>query len=502
MENTEIKPEKQVLGESKKGWVAAVKFIPLMVFAAMVIVFKLDLLLAAPIATFSAICVYMLLYRADFEHAFGQCLKSVKSIVLIFFILMFAYGVAECFMATGVGASLINIALKMGVTARTIAPVAMIVTCLLSIATGSSWGTFAACAPIFLWLNHLVGGNQLLTLCSIAGGSCFGDNIGMISDVTVLACGMQDVKIIDRLKHQLVWAFSCLILAVAAITLVGIFAYDLPSTQGDVTAAISQIPAEARMALAEERPSALVLLEQVEAGVPFFMVIPLVIVIGLSFMKFHTMICLAAGMISSLICGLFAGTCNLGDWLNELLLVGFGDAGSWVIVMMIWVSAFGGIMNSMNAFAPLAKLVVKISGNVQQLMGWCGVLCLAGNAALADEAAQVATMSPIVRDVVERNVECEDEESAYKLRLRLATFTSAMGIYGSQMIPWHCFPVFFAGIASAVYPLASFTPVDIIGHNYLSFIIVGSLMLLTFTGLDRFVPMLALPGKDKVHLKK
>lgn len=99
-------------------------------------------------------------------------------------------------------------------------------------------------------------------------------------------------------------------------------------------------------------------------------------------------------------------------------------------------------------------------------------------------------------------MECDDEESAYKLRLRLATFTSAMGIYGSQMIPWHCFPVFFAGIASAVYPLASFTPVDIIGHNYLSFIVVGSLLILTFTGFDRFVPMLALPGKDKVRLKK
>ena len=42
-----------------------------------------------------------------------------------------------------------------------------------------------------------------------------------------------------------------------------------------------------------------------EAGVPYFMVIPLIVVIGLSFMKFHTMICLAAGMVSSLICGLF-----------------------------------------------------------------------------------------------------------------------------------------------------------------------------------------------------
>lgn len=489
-------------GKKENGWIAALKFLPLLIFALCVIVLKLDLLIAAPIATFAAAGVYMLVNRSGFEHSFGKGLDSVKKIALIFFILMFAYGVAECFMATGVGAALINLALKMGVTAATIAPVALIVTCLLSIATGSSWGTFAACAPIFLWLNHLTGGNTMLTLCSIAGGSCFGDNIGMISDVTVLACGMQDVKIIDRLKHQLVWAFGCLTVAILAVTLVGIFAYDLPFTQGDVAAAIAQIPEEAREALAEERPAALILLDQVEAGVPLYMIIPLIVVIALSFMKIHTLLCLGAGMISSLICGLIAGTVDFNTWLSEILYTGFSGAGSWVIVMMIWVSAFGGIMNAMNAFAPLAKLVVKISKNVRQLMGWCGILCLAGNAALADEAAQVATISPIIRDIVEKNVECTDESDSYKLRLRLATFTSAMGIYGSQMIPWHCFPVFFAGIATAVYPLQVFTPIDIIGHNYLSFIIVGSLLIMTFTGLDRFVPMLALPGNDRVKLKK
>ncbi len=486
-------------GEKNSGWIAAFKFLPLLVFAVLVIVFKLDLLLAAPIATFSAILVYMIIYKAKFDIAFEKCLDSVKKIVLIFFILMFAYGVAECFMATGVGAALINLALEVGVTARTIAPVALIVTCLLSTATGTSWGTFAACAPIFLWLNHLVGGNVLLTVCSVAGGSCFGDNIGMISDVTVLSCGMQDVKIIDRLKHQLVWAFGCLLIAIVVIFFAG---SGLPNTQGDVAAAIAQIPQEARDALAIERPSALTLLEQVGTGVSYIMIIPLILVIVLSFMGLHTMICLAAGMVSSLVFGMIVGTTDFTTWLNGLLLKGFGDAGSWVIVMMIWVSAFSGIMNSMNAFAPLANFVTKISHNVHQLMGWCGVLCLAGNVALADETAQVATMSPIIRDIVDKNVECKDEKDNYRLRLRLATFTSAMGIYGSELVPWHCFPVFFAGIASAVYPLQTFTPIDIIGQNYMSFIVVGSILILTFTGLDRFVPQFCLPGADRISLKK
>ena len=480
--------------EPRKGshGIAVLKFVPLLVFAVLVILFKLDLLVAAPVATFAAIAVYMLINRErSFEKAFEHGMAATRKITLIFFILMFAYGVAECFMATGVGASLIILALKLGITARTVAIVSMLVTCILSIATGSSWGTFAACAPIFLWLNHLVGGDVLLTLCAIAGGSCFGDNIGMISDVTVLSCGMQDVKIIDRIKHQMAWCFGCLAVALVIFYFAG---SHLPNTQGDVQAALGSIPLEAYDALAEKRPSAVLLLEQVKTGVPYYMVIPMLLVIVLSFLGLHTLICLGVGMVSSLVLGFFAGTADLSTWLRDLLFGGFSGAGEWVIVMMMWVSAFGGIMNAMNAFEPLSRLVIRLSKNVQQLMGWCGVLCLMGNVALADEAAQVATMSPIVRDIVEKNVEVDSEDEAYRLRLRLATFTSSMGIYGSQLIPWHCFPVFFAGIATAVYPIRYFTPMDIIGKNYLSFLIVGTALLLSFTGWDRFVPGFGLPA--------
>ena len=478
---------------------SVIKFVPLVVFAVLVIFFQLDLLISAPIATFTAVAVYMFLYGTNFERAFEHGVEATRKIVLIFFILMFAYGVAECFMATGVGAAVIRIALLMGVTARTVAPIAILVTCVLSVGTGSSWGTFAACAPIFIWLNHLVGGNAILTICAIAGGSCFGDNIGMISDVTVLSCGLQDVKIIDRIKHQLAWSIGCLVIALVIFLIAG---WNLPNEQGNFQEAIDRIPPEAIAALEQERASAVQLLDQVNHGVPYYMVAPMLIVIVLSFFGLHTMICLGAGMVSSLILGLFAGTITLHKWLTVLLLPSFQNAGESVIVMMIWVAAFGGVMNAMNAFDPLSRGVVKMSKTPHGLMGWCGVICLVGNAALADEAAQVATISPIVRELVEKNVETESEEDAYKLRCRLATFTSSMGIYGSQLIPWHCFPVFFATVVNAVYPMFDepITPLQIISQNYLSFLFVGSILLLTFTGWDRFVPGLALP--KNIRLKK
>ena len=77
------------------GWISALKFLPLVVFAALVIVFKLELLLAAPIATFVAILVYIFIYRGNFDGAFEQGLKSARSIIGVFFILMFAYACAE-----------------------------------------------------------------------------------------------------------------------------------------------------------------------------------------------------------------------------------------------------------------------------------------------------------------------------------------------------------------------------------------------------------------------
>ena len=60
--------------------------------------------------------------------------------------------------------------------------------------------------------------------------------------------------------------------------------------------------------------------------------------------------------------------------------------------------------------------------------------------------------------------------------------------------------MFFAGIASSVYPLERFSSIDIIKQNYMSFIVIGTILLLTFTGWDRFIPGFGLP--ENARLKK
>lgn len=172
------------------------KLTPIAVIAGLMLS-GVDILIAAPVAFAYAVIVGMLVARFKFSELLDAALTNLQNFLIVFLILQLAYAVAECFMATGVAASVINLALSAGLTARGVATVGFLCTCALSIATGTSWGTFAACAPIFLWLNHIVGGDILLTIGAIAGGACFGDNIGLISDTTVVSSGIQGVEV-DR----------------------------------------------------------------------------------------------------------------------------------------------------------------------------------------------------------------------------------------------------------------------------------------------------------------
>ena len=428
-------------------------------------------------------------------------MSSVSNILIALFILMFAYAMASLFMSTGVGAAVVNIALKAGITGKSVAFIGILCTAVLSVATGSSWGTFAACAPIFLWLNEIVGGNLYLTVCAIAGGACFGDNIGLISDTTIVSSGIQGVQVVDRIRHQGVWSVLCLALACICFLVAGI-TMGLPGEAVDGSHVVNQITDDVWAFLAEERPAAVALLEQVRDGVALYMVIPLILVIVLAVLGLNTFICIGSGIVSSYVLGIFAGTVGtFQDFLDEVM-AGFADAGSWVVVMMMWVAAFGGIMQKMDAFAPLAALVVKMSKKVRHLLGWNAVLCLLGNAALSDEMAQIVTMGPVIKQIAEENIEAESEEAMYKIKLRNATFGDAMGVFGSQLIPWHVYLAFYVGIAAGVYPLQKLVPTDFLRYNFMAYIAVGSLLLLTFTGWDRFIPLFKLPQEPVVRLKK
>lgn len=477
-----------------------IKISPIILLAALVMS-GVDTLVAAPFAAVYAAIVCMITEKINLGKVIDSAIDSSKEGMMVFFIMMLAYAVAEMFMATGVGATIIDTSLAIGVSGRSVAMVTFLVSCILSVSTGTSWGTYAACIPIFMWLSHIVGGDPALTMCAAAGGAAFGDNIALISDTTIFSCGIQDVEVADRVRHQGVWSLGCVALSAICFFIAGVL-MNLPTTSGTAAEAISQIPQEAWLSLEEQRPSAVTLLNQVMEGeIPILMFIPVIIVIGMAIGRLPTMVCLFSGIFSAAILGAFIGTITSFSQFVDIIYRSFSDAGSWVIIMMMWVVAFGGIMGRMNAFQPIANFFIKISKNVRQLMTCNAFLCIIGNMMLSDEVAQMATIGPVTKDIIDNNIEGSDE-AKYKLRLRNATFSDGLGVMGSELIPWHVCSLYYVGMAIAVYPLFNFTAFHLIKYNFFCWISIVSLILLTFTGWDRFIPFLGTPIEPEVKLIK
>ena len=96
-----------------------------------------------------------------------------------------------------------------------------IICCILSFATGTSWGTYAVMMPIALPMAFNASGNQvtmLVTLCfaAVVGGGLFGDHCSPVSDTTIMSSMGAGSDHIDHVKTQLPYALTvggaCIIL--------------------------------------------------------------------------------------------------------------------------------------------------------------------------------------------------------------------------------------------------------------------------------------------------
>ncbi len=73
-----------------------------------------------------------------------------------------------------------------------------LVSCLISLAIGTSCGTIAALTPIAADLVAPLGVSPALVIGAVIGGAMFGDNMSMISDTTIAATRTQNVDMRDK----------------------------------------------------------------------------------------------------------------------------------------------------------------------------------------------------------------------------------------------------------------------------------------------------------------
>ncbi len=165
-------------------------------------------------------------YRGmSYVESLGVFIKGAESMVYISIVLVLAWSLGSVnadvhtadYIASVIGGSLPAMYFPM---------IVFILGAIISLSTGSSYGTFAILMTIAVPVGFDLGASMYLTIAAVLSGGLFGDHVSPISDTTVLASVGAECAHLDHVSTQAAYAGVTGLVAFIAYGIAG--AYETP----------------------------------------------------------------------------------------------------------------------------------------------------------------------------------------------------------------------------------------------------------------------------------
>lgn len=168
-------------------------------------------------ASVAVLCASYRYLHAGYKE-YGQAWKEgIKAMMNAIFILLFAWTLIDFISAIGTGNYLSHLFTTIHLSPSFLPVTLFIISALMSLATGTSWGTFGIMIPIGMQMAmNLEPSIVYICLGAVLSGSVFGDHCSPISDTTILSSAGAKCNHIDHVTTQMPYAiFVALTSAVA-----------------------------------------------------------------------------------------------------------------------------------------------------------------------------------------------------------------------------------------------------------------------------------------------
>ena len=361
-----------------------------------------------PVAFVVASAVSLIIGRRTLEEKVEIYARGMGEPNIMIMCLIFILAGAFATIAKGAGAvdAAVTIAQSF-VPAKLMVAGVFLVSCLISLAIGTSCGTIAAVTPIALGFAGPLQLSSALLMGAVVGGAMFGDNLSMISDTTIAATRTQSVRMKDK--------FLANGLVASPAALVALFLYAM---SGSAAGAV-------------EAPA--VTWQHV------VLILPYVFVLALALAGFNVMALLFSGTLISAVIGCAFGKFAFFDAM-DLLGKGTLGMGETLIVALL----AGGLFRSVQANGGVQWLTDRIA-KVIRGPRTCelGVFFLvaAVNCFTANNTVAIVIAGPIAR-------ECADRFKAEPVRIASVLDTASCVVQG--LIPYGAQILIAMGVAKGL----------------------------------------------------
>lgn len=162
------------------------------------------------------------LIKRDFNAQFDSLMMGFgdKNLVMMLAIFLLAGAFSTVSKAMGGVDSVVNLSLSI-IPSQFLTVGIFLISCFVSMGTGTSLGTIGALAPITISLAEKAEINFPLILGAMVCGTLFGDNLSVISDTTIAATRTQNCEMRDKFRVNLLIALPAAIVAVILYAVFG-----------------------------------------------------------------------------------------------------------------------------------------------------------------------------------------------------------------------------------------------------------------------------------------
>ena len=152
----------------------------------------------------SAILMYKI-HDINLADSLDTFVKGTETMMFVVIILILAWSLSSVISALGTAQTL-SVLIGQAFNPSILPALIFVLGAVISLATGSSWGTFAILMALAIPVAHNTGAPMYLTIAAVLSGGLFGDHTSPISDTTVLASIGADCPHIDHVTTQFYYA--------------------------------------------------------------------------------------------------------------------------------------------------------------------------------------------------------------------------------------------------------------------------------------------------------
>lgn len=353
---------------------------------------------AAPVCILPAIILAFIMFEGSIDDKFNDFVRGCgdENIIIMCLIYILAGAFATVSKASGGVDSVVNFALSL-IPVQYITAGIFLISCFISISTGTSVGTISAVGPIAVGVATKGNLSLPLVLGALVGGAMFGDNLSVISDTTIAATRTQNVGMKDKFRANIKIAIPAAVITFIVLLIVG-------------------------------KPEGKVVLD--DLSYKLILIIPYLFVLISALAGMNVFLVLTSGIILSGIIGIFTGGLTMMTFAQKIF---DGFSGMFEIFLLSLLT--GGLSYMVSSNGGIEWLVQKIRSfakDVKSAEISIALLTLLTDAATANNTVAIIIDGPVAKEI-SRDFKVDPRRSASFLD----TFSCVMqGIipYGAQIL--------------------------------------------------------------------